>query len=207
VSPAGHGGALTELPGACLPALQVPDALAVALRPRPAPLWTATDALAQFSRLLATLPDGSPLAAFLPHIDRDAPSRALRSLGSGQHPDRGPGKRASRLAAAGTGGRLDAHPGQPPRGRRSCRRCFRAAFLIDGAGTIGSAANFDKAPGHAPGKARLHARGGNIPRYARKLRAPRSADIPGPGHLSSFEQIERRDHERESPAVDDWDAA
>jgi segregation and condensation protein A len=78
VSPAGHGGALTELLGACLPALQVPDAQAVALRPRPAPLWTATDALAQFSRLLATLPDGSPLAAFLPHIDRDAPSRALR---------------------------------------------------------------------------------------------------------------------------------
>jgi hypothetical protein len=25
--------------------------------------------------------------------------------------------------------------------------------------------------------------------------------------LSSFAQIERRDHERETPAVDDWDAA
>jgi segregation and condensation protein A len=78
VSAAGRGGDLTELLRACLPALQVPDEQAVALRPRPPRLWTASDALAQFSRLLATLPDGSPLAAFLPRIDSDAPSRALR---------------------------------------------------------------------------------------------------------------------------------
>jgi segregation and condensation protein A len=51
---------------------------AVALRPRPPPLWTASDALAQFARLLATLPAGSPLAAFLPPIPKDAPSRTLR---------------------------------------------------------------------------------------------------------------------------------
>jgi segregation and condensation protein A len=78
VSAAGRGGDLTELLRACLPALQVPDEQAVAFRPRPPPLWTASDALGQLSRLLATLPDGSPLAAFLPRIDRDAPSRALR---------------------------------------------------------------------------------------------------------------------------------
>jgi segregation and condensation protein A len=78
VSAAGRGGDLTELLRACLPALQVPDEQAVALRPRPAPLWTANDALAQFAKLLATLPDGSPLAAFLPPIPPDAPSRALR---------------------------------------------------------------------------------------------------------------------------------
>jgi segregation and condensation protein A len=56
----------------------VPDEQAVALRPRPPPLWTASDALGQFSRLLATLPDGRPHAAFLPPIPQDAPSRALR---------------------------------------------------------------------------------------------------------------------------------
>jgi segregation and condensation protein A len=78
VSAAGRGGDLTELLRACLPALQVPDEQAVALRPRPPPLWTASDALAQFARLLATLPDGSPLAAFLPPIPQNAPSRALR---------------------------------------------------------------------------------------------------------------------------------
>ena len=50
----------------------------VALRPRPPPLWTASDALAQFSRLLDTLPDGSPLAAYLPRIPSDEPSRVLR---------------------------------------------------------------------------------------------------------------------------------
>jgi segregation and condensation protein A len=78
VSAAGRGGDLTELLRACLPALQVPDEQAVALQPRPPPLWTASDALAQFARLLATLPDGSPLAAFLPPIPEDAPLRALR---------------------------------------------------------------------------------------------------------------------------------
>jgi segregation and condensation protein A len=75
---AGRGGDLTELLRACLPALQVPAEQTVSLRPRPPPLWTASDALARLSRLLATLPDGSPLTAYLPHIDRDVPSRALR---------------------------------------------------------------------------------------------------------------------------------
>jgi segregation and condensation protein A len=63
---------------ACLPVLRVPDAQAVALGPRPAPLWTAGDAIRRIARLLAELPNGSPLAAFLPKIDRDAPKWPLR---------------------------------------------------------------------------------------------------------------------------------
>jgi segregation and condensation protein A len=78
VSAAGRDGDLTELLRACLPALRVPEDQVVALRPRPPPLWSATDALARLSRLLAVLPDGSPLAAYLPPIPRDAPARALR---------------------------------------------------------------------------------------------------------------------------------
>ena len=58
--------------------LQVPEDQAVALRPRPPPLWTAGDAIRQFSRLLPGLPAGSPLAAFLPTIPSGAPARALR---------------------------------------------------------------------------------------------------------------------------------
>jgi len=75
---AAHGGDLTDLLRACLPVLRVPEAQAVALRRRPPPLWTAGDAIRQIARLLAELPDGSPLAAFLPKIDRDAPKRPLR---------------------------------------------------------------------------------------------------------------------------------
>ena len=75
---ASRGGDLTDLLRACLPVLRVPDAQAVALRPRPPPLWTATDAIRRIARLLAELPNGSPLAAFLPKIDADAPNRPLR---------------------------------------------------------------------------------------------------------------------------------
>jgi segregation and condensation protein A len=78
VSTAGRGGDVTELLRACLPALQVPENQAVALQPRPPPLWTASAALAHLSRLLTMLPDGSPLTAFLPRIPHDAPARALR---------------------------------------------------------------------------------------------------------------------------------
>lgn len=77
-SRAGRCGDLAELLRACLPALQVPEDQAVALRPRPPPLWTASDALVHLSRLLAVLPAGSPLAAFLPTIPGDAPARTLR---------------------------------------------------------------------------------------------------------------------------------
>jgi segregation and condensation protein A len=75
---AGRSGERTELLRACLPALQVPEGQAVALRPRPPPLWTASDALAHFTRLLAVLPDGSSLTAYLPDISHNAPMRGLR---------------------------------------------------------------------------------------------------------------------------------
>jgi segregation and condensation protein A len=58
--------------------LRVPEDQAVALRPRPPPLWTASDAIRQMTRLLAELPDSSPRATLLPKIDRDAPKRPLR---------------------------------------------------------------------------------------------------------------------------------
>ncbi len=75
---ASRGGALTDLLRACLPALRVPEDTAVALRPRPPPLWTATDARAHVIRLLGILADGSKLTEFLPRIPEDAPARALR---------------------------------------------------------------------------------------------------------------------------------
>jgi segregation and condensation protein A len=78
VSAAGRGGDLTDLLRACLPALLVPEAAAVALQPRPPPLWTAHDALARVTRLLDGVPNGSVLTDFLPRIPEDAPARALR---------------------------------------------------------------------------------------------------------------------------------
>jgi segregation and condensation protein A len=75
---ANRGGDLTDLLRACLVALQVPEDQAVALQPRPPPLWTASNALTHVTRLLAVLPDGSPLDAYLPTIPLDAPQRALR---------------------------------------------------------------------------------------------------------------------------------
>jgi segregation and condensation protein A len=75
---ASRGADLTDLLRACLAALRVPEETAVALQPRPPPLWTASNALAQLARLLDVLPDGSPLEAYLPTIPRDAPRRALR---------------------------------------------------------------------------------------------------------------------------------
>jgi segregation and condensation protein A len=74
---AAHGGDLTDLLRACLPALRVPEDQAVGLRPRP-PLWSASDAIRQITALLGELPDGSLLAAFLPKIGLDVPKRPLR---------------------------------------------------------------------------------------------------------------------------------
>ena len=74
----GCGGDLTELLRACLPALHVPEDQAVALRPRPPPLWTASDAIRRISRLLPGLSEPGPLAAFLPEIGGDGPKRLLR---------------------------------------------------------------------------------------------------------------------------------
>ena len=56
----------------------MPDEQAIAMRPRPPPLWTVSEALALFAWRLTVLPDGSPLTAFLPSIPDDMPSRALR---------------------------------------------------------------------------------------------------------------------------------
>jgi segregation and condensation protein A len=78
IGPADRGADMTDLLRACLAALLVPEEAAVALQPRPPPLWTASNALAQLARLLPVLPDGSPLQAYLPTIPRDAPRRALR---------------------------------------------------------------------------------------------------------------------------------
>ena len=74
----GAAGDLTELLRACLIALRVPEALAETYRPRPPPLWRVTDALARMDQLLGELPDGSPLAAFLPIIGGTDPGRTLR---------------------------------------------------------------------------------------------------------------------------------
>ena len=74
----GGAGDLTELLRACLVALRVPEAVAEIYRPRPPPLWRVTDALARLDTLLGELPDGSPLAAFLPAIGGEDPGRTLR---------------------------------------------------------------------------------------------------------------------------------
>lgn len=73
-----RGGELTDLLRACLPALHVPEEQAVALRPRPPPLWTASDAIRRIARLLPGLTEPAPLAAFLPRMDSDAARRTLR---------------------------------------------------------------------------------------------------------------------------------
>jgi segregation and condensation protein A len=74
----GRGSDLTDLLRACLVVLHVPDPLAAAYRPRLPPLWRVTDALPHIRRLLAVLPDGTTLAAFLPPIAGDDAGRALR---------------------------------------------------------------------------------------------------------------------------------
>jgi segregation and condensation protein A len=74
----GRGSDLTDLLRACLVMLHVPDPQAAAYRPRPPPLWRVTDALPHIRRLLAKLPDGTPLTALLPPIAGDNAGRALR---------------------------------------------------------------------------------------------------------------------------------
>ena len=74
----GRVGDITDLLRACLVALRVPEPQAAALRPPPPPLWRASDAIAHMRQRLGALPDGGPLAAFLPGIGADAPDRELR---------------------------------------------------------------------------------------------------------------------------------
>jgi segregation and condensation protein A len=73
-----RGADITALLRACLVALKVPDAQAAALQPRPAPLWSVSDAIGRVSRLLPVVPDGSALNDFLPRIGLDAPRRETR---------------------------------------------------------------------------------------------------------------------------------
>jgi segregation and condensation protein A len=74
----GRGSDLTDLLRACLVVLEVPEAQAAAYRPRPPPLWRATDAIPHIRRLLAGSPGGGPLPAFLPPLAGDDPDRPLR---------------------------------------------------------------------------------------------------------------------------------
>jgi segregation and condensation protein A len=73
----GRVGDITELLRACLSALRVPER-ADADCPRRAPLWQASDAIAHIRQLIDTLPEGSPLTAFLPAVDDAEPGRTLR---------------------------------------------------------------------------------------------------------------------------------
>jgi len=79
LSPSGRVGDLTELLCACLVALLVPEEQAAALRPRPPPLWRASDALPRLRQLLGVLPDGSPLPTFLPQLDAEEPDSGVRA--------------------------------------------------------------------------------------------------------------------------------
>ena len=73
----GRVGDLTELLRACLLCLQLPPDIKV-YQPRPFSLWRPGDARALIVERLPTLPPGNPLAAFLPVLPADAPSRARR---------------------------------------------------------------------------------------------------------------------------------
>jgi segregation and condensation protein A len=78
IAPGGRAGDISALLRACLVALQVPDEQAMALHPRPPPLWSVPDALGRIREKLPALPDGSGLRDYLPTIARDAPRRTLR---------------------------------------------------------------------------------------------------------------------------------
>ncbi len=78
VSVSGRGSDITDLLRACLVALIVPEAQAAGFRPRPPPLWRASDAITHVRQRLAALPDGTPLAALLPPIDGNDPGNTLR---------------------------------------------------------------------------------------------------------------------------------
>ena len=70
------GGDLTDLLRACLVALRLPRH-AETYQPRRLPFWGIRDAAARITRLLAGLPDGGDLGAFLPAIAEASASGAL----------------------------------------------------------------------------------------------------------------------------------
>jgi segregation and condensation protein A len=74
----GRAGDVTDLLRACLVALAVPERHAAALRRRPPTFWRVIDAIAHIQHLLRTLPQGGPLAVFLPEIASESADRPLR---------------------------------------------------------------------------------------------------------------------------------
>jgi segregation and condensation protein A len=71
-------GDITDLLRACLVALAVPAPQASALRRRQPLFWRVPDAIAHIEYLLRSLPEGGPLAIFLPEIAGESVDRALR---------------------------------------------------------------------------------------------------------------------------------
>jgi segregation and condensation protein A len=67
---------ITELLRACLKLLALPARERV-YRPNPPPLWRVPEALDRMRRLLPDLPDGAPLAHFLPLVG-EGPAAALQ---------------------------------------------------------------------------------------------------------------------------------
>jgi segregation and condensation protein A len=67
---------ITELLRACLKLLELPARERV-YRPNPLPLWRVPEALERMRRLLPGLPDGAPLAHFLPPAEQ-GPAAALQ---------------------------------------------------------------------------------------------------------------------------------
>jgi segregation and condensation protein A len=77
-SASGRNGDITALLRACLVALLVPEQQVEAVRSRAPAFWRVPDAIARIEQFLQTLPDGGPLAAFLPTIVGAEPARTLR---------------------------------------------------------------------------------------------------------------------------------
>jgi segregation and condensation protein A len=67
---------ITELLRACLKLLALPARERV-YQPNPPPLWRVPEALDRMRRLLPGLPDGAPLARFLPPVG-EGPAAALQ---------------------------------------------------------------------------------------------------------------------------------
>ncbi len=80
--PDGHarhtGGDITDLLRACLKLLQVPAELAAVYKPRPAPFWGVSEAIARMESLLRERPEEMRFGAFLPKVAAGLPDREAR---------------------------------------------------------------------------------------------------------------------------------
>ena len=93
---------------------------AEALRRRPPAFWRVPDAIAHIEYLLRGLPEGGPLAVFLPEIAGESRDRPLLLSGGGvQHADCEPGAGAGWGVGVGPGRGVAADPGRVPRLARS----------------------------------------------------------------------------------------